>query len=154
MLAASQGPHGCLLEGGLSVRRTPVEGPAMRYDPRIATTSPEEFAELMALVRRADEAPRPQTDDDVWRATYAEEQRQRRVVGYQQDLFGSKATTHFRRNRAAPDWDRPPVEAIEQKLERIKGDPAADRSCSRSRGQSRQRKGLSGIGHFSRNALR
>lgn len=97
----------------------------MRYDPRIATISPDEFAELMALVRRADEGPRPQTDDDLWRATYAEEQRKRRVVGYQQDFFGSKATTHFRRNRAAPDWDRPPVETIEQKLERIQGDPFA-----------------------------
>jgi len=97
----------------------------MRYNPHLATVSPDEFAELMAIVRLADEALRPRTEDDLWRSAYAEEQRQRRIIGYQQDLFGSKATTHYHRNRTAPDWDRPPVETIEQKLDRIHGDPSA-----------------------------
>lgn len=97
----------------------------MRYNPRLATVSPDEFAELMAIVRLAEDGPRPQTEDDLWRSAYAEEQRQRRVVGYQQDLFGPKATTHYHRNRAAPASARPPVETIEQKLERIHGDPSA-----------------------------
>ena len=104
----------------------------MRYDPRIATISREEFDELLTIVRRLDEPPRPRSDDDRWRAAYAEEQRQRRVVGYQQDLFSSTTMTHYRRNAAAPVWDRAPAEIIEQKLERIKGDPFATYGPPRS----------------------
>lgn len=62
----------------------------MRYDPRFATVSRAEFEELLAIVRLADAPPRPKTDDDRWRADYAEAQRRRRVVGYQQDLFSSR----------------------------------------------------------------
>jgi hypothetical protein len=104
----------------------------MRYDPRIATVSRDEFEELLALARLADELPKPMTDDDRWRADYAEAQRRRRVVGYQQDLFSSTTMTHYRRNAAAPEWARAPVETIEQKLERIKGDPFATYGPPRS----------------------
>ena len=96
----------------------------MIYDPRTATASEDEFAELMAIVR--DQAtPKPLSDDDRWRADYAEEQRRRRIVGYQQDLFTSTAITHYRRSPAAPIVERPPVETVAAKLERIKGDPFA-----------------------------
>ena len=97
----------------------------MRYDPRIATVSRAEFEELLAIVRLADAPPRPKTEDDRWRADYAEAQRRRRIVGYQQDIFSSTTMTHYRRNAARPEWVRAPVETVEQKLERIKGDPFA-----------------------------
>lgn len=96
----------------------------MTYNPRIATIPEAEYAELMAIVRHQDE-PRLLSDDDRWRADYAEEQRRRRVVGYQQDLFTSTAITHYRRSPAAPIVERPPVETVAAKLERIKGDPFA-----------------------------
>lgn len=95
-------------------------------DPRIATV-PEaeaEFNDLMALARDLAQ-PRPLTDDDRWRADYAEEQRRRRIVGYQQDLFASTAITHYRRSPAAPFVERPPIETVAAKLDRIKGDPFA-----------------------------
>ncbi len=96
----------------------------MRYDPRNATVPEHEFNELMAIVR--DQAtPRPLSEDDRWRAEYAEEQRRRRIVGYQQDLFTSTAITHYRRGPAAPIVERPPVESVAAKLDRIKGDPFA-----------------------------
>jgi len=96
----------------------------MIYNPRIATVSEAEFDELMAIVRDQAE-PRPLSDDDRWRADYAEEQRRRRIVGYQQDLFTSTAITHYRRSPAAPVIERPSVETVAAKLERIKGDPFA-----------------------------
>lgn len=97
----------------------------MIYDPRIATVSEAEFNELVAILRRVDEPPRPRTDDDRWRETYAEEQRRRRIVGYQQDLFRNTTITHYRRGAAAPIVAHRPVEAVAAKLERIKGDPLA-----------------------------
>lgn len=96
----------------------------MSYNPRIATVSEAEYADLIAIVRHHEE-PRPISDDDRWRAGYAEEQRRRRIVGYQQDLFSSVAITHYRRSPAAPIVERPPVETVAAKLERIKGDPFA-----------------------------
>lgn len=96
----------------------------MTYNPRIATGPAAEYAELIAIVRRQEE-PRPLSDDDHWRAAYAEEQRRRRIVGYQQDLFSSVAITHYRRSPAAPFVERPPVETVAAKLERIKGNPFA-----------------------------
>lgn len=103
----------------------------MTYNPRIATVSEAEYAELMAIVRQKEE-PRPLSDDDRWRADYAEEQRRRRVVGYQQDLFTSTAITHYRRSPAAPIVERLPVETVAAKLERIKGDPFATFGSPRS----------------------
>lgn len=97
----------------------------MRYKERLATVSRDEFEELMAIVRRADEGPKPQTEDDHWRAEYAEQQRRKRIVGYQQDLFSSAIRTHYHRHAAAPEWDRPVLETVEQKLRRIAGDPHA-----------------------------
>ena len=115
----------------------------MIYNPRIATVSDVEFAELMAIVRDQD-APKPASDDDRWRADYAEEQRRRRIVGYQQDLFTSTAITHYRRSPAAPIIERSPVEHVAAKLERIRGDPFAtfgpprsDRPSIVTRGQRR-----------------
>jgi hypothetical protein len=96
----------------------------MSYNPRIATVSEAEYADLIAIVHHQEE-PRPLSDDDRWRADYAEEQRRRRIVGYQQDLFSSVAITHYRRSPAGPIVERPPVETVAAKLERIKGDPFA-----------------------------
>lgn len=96
----------------------------MSYNPRIATVSEAEYAELIAIVRHQEEH-RPVSDDDRWRTAYAEEQRRRRIVGYQQDLFSSTAITHYRRSPAAPVVERPPIETVAAKLERIKGDPFA-----------------------------
>lgn len=97
----------------------------MRYNERLATVSRDEFEELMAIVRRADEGPKPRTEDDQWRTDYAEEQRRKRIVGYQRDLFSSATRTHYHRHCAAPEWDRPVLETVEQKLRRIAGDPLA-----------------------------
>lgn len=96
----------------------------MIYKPRIAAVPDTEFDELMAIVRDQAEAS-PISDDDRWRADYAEDQRRRRIIGYQQDLFTSTAITHYRRSEAAPFVERPPIETIAAKLERIKGDPFA-----------------------------
>jgi hypothetical protein len=103
----------------------------MIYDPSIATASQAQFDELMATVRDQAEL-RPPSDDDRWRLDYAEEQRRRRIVGYQQDLFTSTAITHYRRSPAAPTVERPPVETVEAKLVRIKGDPMATFGSPRS----------------------
>ena len=96
----------------------------MTYNPRIATVSEAEYAELLGIVRHQEE-PRPLSDDDRWRADYAEEQRRRRIVGYQQDLFSTAAITHYRRSPAAPFVQRRQVETVAAKLERIRGDPLA-----------------------------
>lgn len=91
--------------------------------------SAEEFvAHLDAL----DRAGRVKTPEQLWREAYREEQRQRRVVGYQPDLFGAGPVTHFRRHRAAPDFSRPPIETLEAKLARIEGDRAATFGPGRS----------------------
>ena len=95
----------------------------MSYDPRIANTPREEYEALLAIVRSDQE--RPLSDDDRWRRAYQDEQRRKRVVGYQPDFFQTKAITHFRRNPAAPEVERPPIETIEAKLERIRHDPLA-----------------------------
>ena len=95
----------------------------MIYDPCVANIPREEFEALLAIVRSDQE--RPLSDDDRWRRTYQEDQRRKRVVGYQQDLFHARAITHFRHNAPAPEVERPPVETIEAKLERIKDDPLA-----------------------------
>jgi hypothetical protein len=96
----------------------------MDYDPRIANVSPEEFAELLAIVRSEPDRA-PLTQDDRWRRDYAEQQRRKRIVGHQHDLFGAPATVHYRRNAPAPEIERPPVETIEAKMKRIAGDPLA-----------------------------
>ena len=96
----------------------------MNYNPSLATVPEHEFDELMSIVR--DQAmPKPISDDDRWRADYAEEQRRRRIVGYQQNLFTSTAVTHYRRNPAAPIVERLPVETVGSKLTRIRGNPLA-----------------------------
>jgi len=96
----------------------------MTYNPRLATVSEQEYRALMAIVRGEDR-PRPLSDDDRWRSDYAQAQRRRRIVGYQQDLFSTAAITHYRRSAAAPIVERPPVETVAAKLERTKGDPFA-----------------------------
>ena len=95
----------------------------MIYDPRVANIPPEEVEALLAIVRS--ETKRPLTDDDRWRRAYQEEQRRKRVIGYQQDLFDARTVTHFRHNAPAPEVERPPVETVAAKLDRIKGDPLA-----------------------------
>lgn len=96
----------------------------MTYHPRIATVSPREYAELMAIVREQDDTA-PRNDDDRWRKAYAEQQHRLRIVGYQQDLFASTAITHYRRNAAAPPSQHRPIETIEAKMNRIRHDPSA-----------------------------
>lgn len=97
----------------------------MIYDPRIATVSRAEVDELMAILRPAAGDERPVREDDRWRQDYQAEQEQRRVVGYQQDLFTAKAVTHYHRHRPAPSWDHTPPKTIEAKLERIADDRQA-----------------------------
>lgn len=97
----------------------------MTYNPRVANISREEFDTLMAIARGEDRAEPILSAEDVWRRDYAEEQRQKRIVGYQQDLFGRDTITHYHRHAPPPQVDRPPVETVEAKLERIKGDPFA-----------------------------
>ena len=96
-----------------------------RYAPRIANISRAEFEELMAIVRSPPDRAVPLSDDDLWRRAHQEEQRERRVMGYQQDLFGGPTTSHYHRLARAPEVERPAAETIEDKLERIKGDPSA-----------------------------
>ena len=103
----------------------------MIYNPRLATVPEGEFDQLMTIVRDQ-AAPRPLSDDDRWRAEYADEQRRRRIVGYQQDLFTSAATIHYRRNPAAPVVEHMPVETVPAKLDRIKDDPMAAFGPARS----------------------
>ena len=91
----------------------------MSHAPDLNAMSPEEFA---AYLDQLDRAEKPQTPEQIWRATYREEQRRKRILGYQPDLFGGDAVTHFRRNRAAPEFERPPIEDLAAKLARIEGD--------------------------------
>jgi len=90
------------------------------YNPEIATISPEEFAELMALAR---ERP-PLTPDGQWRHDYHAAMIAKRTIGVQPDLFGAKPITHMHRTRPGPvvDWQPEPVDA---KLARIARDPHA-----------------------------
>ncbi len=86
--------------------------------------SPEEFEELMAIVR----APPPEpalSEAGRWRKEYREAQFRDRVVGVQHDLFGGAAVTHYRRHAAEAPFQRPAIENIDAKLERIAGDPLA-----------------------------
>ena len=55
------------------------------YNPEIATISPEEFVELMALAR---ERP-PLTPDGQWRHDYHAAMIAKRTIGVQPDLFGA-----------------------------------------------------------------
>lgn len=103
----------------------PLRDDAMRYDHKIATVSAEEFAELMAIVYSEPTAVRPLTPDDHWRRAYQQDQHNKRVLGSQADLFGTRTITHYRRHRPAPEVEAPAIESIEAKLERIKDDPLA-----------------------------
>ncbi len=89
--------------------------------------------EFLAYLAALDEAQRPSTPEQLWRATYRKKMRQRRIVGYQPDLFGRDPVTHYRRHRPAAEFPRPPVESIAGKLARIEGDPLrADRPANLS----------------------
>lgn len=97
----------------------------MTYNPRVANISREEFDALMEIARGDDQPVPLLSPEDAWRRSYAEEQRQARIIGYQQDLFGPAIITHYHRRAPAPDVHRPPIEPVHAKLERIKGDPFA-----------------------------
>ncbi|CAM5577715.1 putative protein OS=Sphingobium scionense OX=1404341 GN=GGQ90_005315 PE=4 SV=1 [Sphingobium scionense] len=90
------------------------------YNPRIATVSEAEFAELMTLAR---EQPRL-TPDGQWRHDYHAAMIARRTIGVQPDLFGARAVTHMHRTKPGPviDWQPEP---IDEKLARIARDPHA-----------------------------
>ncbi|MBK6706257.1 MAG: hypothetical protein IPG54_01730 [Sphingomonadales bacterium] len=90
------------------------------YNPKIATVSEAEFAELMALARAQ---PRL-TPDGQWRHDYHAAMIARRTIGVQPDLFGAKPIIHMHRTRPGPvsDWQPEPVEA---KLDRLARDPHA-----------------------------
>lgn len=90
--------------------------------PDLDAMSAEEFA---AHLEQLDRAEKAQTPEQIWRAAYREAQRRKRILGYQPDLFGGEAVTHFRRNGPAPDFERPPIEELAAKLARIEGDPLA-----------------------------
>lgn len=93
------------------------------YNHKVANISREDIDELMAILHAPEE--KPLSDEDRWRCAYQEEQRRKRVVGYQQDLFGRATVTHYRHNPPAPDVERPPIETVEAKLERIRHDRCA-----------------------------
>ena len=90
--------------------------------PDLDAMSAEEFA---AHLEQLDRAEKAQTPEQIWRAAYREDQRRKRILGYQPDLFGGEAVTHFRRNGPAPDFERPPIEELAAKLSRIEGNPLA-----------------------------
>lgn len=90
--------------------------------PDLDAMSAEEFTAFLDDLHRAE---RPKTPEQIWRAAYREEQRQKRIVRYQPDLLGGDPVTHFRRHRPAPDFPRPAIESLEAKLARIEGDRAA-----------------------------
>ena len=94
----------------------------MTNTPDLDAMSAEEFA---AHLDQLDRAEKPQTPEQIWRAAYREDQRRKRILGYQPDLFGGEAVTHFRRNGPAPDFERPPIEELAAKLSRIEGNPLA-----------------------------
>ena len=94
----------------------------MSSAPDLDAMSPEEF---LAYLDELDRAEKPKTPEQIWRAAYREEQRQKRILGYQPDLFGAAPVTHFRRHRHALDFPRPAIESLEAKLARIEGDRAA-----------------------------
>ena len=94
----------------------------MTNAPDLDAMSAEEFA---AHLDQLDRAEKPQTPEQIWRAAYREDQRRKRILGYQPNLFGGEAVTHFRRNGPAPDFERPPIEELAAKLARIEGDPLA-----------------------------
>ena len=94
----------------------------MTNAPDLDAMSAEDFA---AHLDQLDRAEKPQTPEQIWRAAYREDQRRKRILGYQPDLFGGEAVTHFRRNGPAPDFERPPIEELAAKLSRIEGNPLA-----------------------------
>ena len=97
----------------------------MRYNRKLATVSPEEFAELMAIVYSEPTPARALTPDDHWRRAYQLEQQSKRVLGSQADLFSGRTITHYRRHRPAAEVETPAMETIEAKLDRIADDPLA-----------------------------
>lgn len=94
----------------------------MTNAPDLDAMSAEDFA---AHLDQLDRAEKPQTPEQIWRAAYREAQRSKRILGYQPDLFGGEAVTHFRRNGPALDFERPPIEKLAAKLARIEGNPLA-----------------------------
>ncbi|XKH11886.1 hypothetical protein ACFFDA_10680 (plasmid) [Novosphingobium sp. BL-52-GroH] len=64
----------------------------MRYNRKLATVSPEEFAELMAIVYSEPAPARPLTPDDHWRRAYQLEQQSKRVLGCQADFSAGEAS--------------------------------------------------------------
>ena len=97
----------------------------MTYNPAVANISRAEFDELMAIVRGEAERQEPLDPESIWRRDYLEHQRSRLVIGYQPDLFGKHMVTHYWRHAPAPETEQPEPESIEDKLERIRGDPNA-----------------------------
>lgn len=94
----------------------------MTNAPDLDAMSPEEFA---AYLDTLDQARRPSTPEQIWRAAYRDGMRGKRILGYQPDLFGGEAITHYRRHRAAAPFERPLIESLEAKLVRIEGDRLA-----------------------------
>ena len=85
---------------------------------------PQEFDALMAIVRAPPAEP-VLSEAGRWRKEYREAQFRDRIVGVQHDLFGGSAVTHYRRHTPQAAFERPPIEGIDAKLERIAGDPVA-----------------------------
>lgn len=94
--------------------------PADNVDP----ITPEEFEELMAVVRAPPAEP-VLSEAGRWRKEYREAQFRSRIVGVQHDLFGGASVTHYRRHDPQASFERPSVEEIGTKLKRIAGNPAA-----------------------------
>lgn len=94
------------------------------YNPKVANISPAEFAELMAIVRAPPEEQRPRTPEAQWRADYRAAMNARRVI-VQDDLFDARPVVFHRRHQRRPAYTPLVHETLEEKLERIEGDPFA-----------------------------
>ncbi len=86
--------------------------------------SPQEFEALMTIVRAPPAEP-VLSEAGRWRKEYREAQFHQRIIGVQHDLFGAPAVTRYHRHAPQAPFKRPPVESIDAKLQRIKGDPLA-----------------------------
>lgn len=102
---------------------------AMRPDGSIPAefwqSTPEEIAEMMALQREVSRE-KPLTAEQQWRRDYKEEQRRKREIGVQHDLFGAPPVRHFKRNPGkAQTIDQRPREAVADIVARAQRDPTA-----------------------------
>lgn len=102
---------------------------AMRPDGSIPAefwqSTPDEIAEMLALQREL-QRERPLTPEAQWRRDYQEQQRRKRMIGVQHDLFGGDPVKHYYRNPGrAQAIDQRPREEVASIIARARRDPTA-----------------------------